>query len=161
MEKQKITEEMGVQKQWYEQARNETAQTLPEFIRHLTEDYEHDYGTICHACAAASIAAASAINHSGCGGITGFQAGAVMWEFIQHWMDFDGPLKLLKYENMLYPQYDYHFEKTISNDTWQWLMDQAHKKIESHDPITHPDVLSHWHSIADGKIPFGYTLSEE
>ena len=36
-----------------------------------------DYGTVCHAIAL------SAVARTAQGGITGFQAGAVMWEFIK------------------------------------------------------------------------------
>ena len=47
--KQQITEEQNVHKEWYEQSKTQTLETLPEFLRHLTEDFSHDYGTICHA----------------------------------------------------------------------------------------------------------------
>ncbi len=99
----KITEEMGVHKDWYKQAEKQTLESLPEFMRHLLSDYQHDYGTICHAVAACAVGAAWAANSAPHGGITGFQAGAVMWEFIRHWK-YDGqdkPLQLLDWENAL------------------------------------------------------------
>src|SRR5690349_20327046 len=70
-----ITEESGEHKQWYVDAHapEMTLETLPEFLRHLTEDYHHDYGTICHALAAGAIATAYAMDRSPQGGITGFQ----------------------------------------------------------------------------------------
>ena len=90
----------------YEEARAQTVATLPEFVRKLTEDYSHDYGTICHAIAAAALAAAHAVDHSPAGGITGFQSGCIMWEFIQEWQHLRGkPLRLTNYEDMLFPQY--------------------------------------------------------
>lgn len=130
-----ITERMGLQKEWYEDAQKVSADTLPDFIRHLTEDYSHDYGTICHAVAAAAVAAGSAVNHSQCGGITGFQAGAVMWEFIRAWnysYNKTG-LRLIDYDNFLYPQYADKFEKTLSPDTWAALQNEAAARIAEAD----------------------------
>jgi len=149
-----ITEKMGYQKRWYKAARKMTVKQLPRFIRHLTQDYDHDYGTICHAVAAASIAAARAVDHSEQGGITGFQASCIMWEFIQRWMSYeDQPLSLLQYNNMLYPQYKEKFT-CITTHTWKWLQEQSAKNLK--DKIeAHPDVIKHWESIVSGKIPFG------
>ena len=42
---QVITEEEKVHEQLYEQAKEQTLATLPEFLRHLAQDYQHDYGT--------------------------------------------------------------------------------------------------------------------
>jgi len=130
-----ITEEMGVHKKWYEEARKMTPEKLPEFIRKLTEDYNHDYGTICHAASASAVAAAWAIDKSKQGGITGYQAGAIMWGFITNWMSEykDKPIKLVDYSNMLYPQYDDKFNKTISKDTFEWLQKEAQKNIDEAD----------------------------
>lgn len=66
-----ITEDDGIHNGWYEEAKQHTTKTLPVFIQHLTEDYRHDYGTICHAVAAAALAAAHAVDHAPCGGVTG------------------------------------------------------------------------------------------
>jgi hypothetical protein len=60
---------------------------------------------------------------------------------------------------MLYPQYDYKFEKTISTDTWHALQEEAKKNLVERDP--HPNVKAHWESIVEGKIPFGYVISDE
>jgi len=68
-----IREEDGIQKEWYEEARKMTVEQLPMFLKKLVEDYQHDYGTICHAVAAGALSAAHAVNHSPTGGITGFQ----------------------------------------------------------------------------------------
>lgn len=35
MEQQLITEEMGIHKEWYEQAKKVTPETIGEFVRHL------------------------------------------------------------------------------------------------------------------------------
>ena len=74
MEKKAITEDMGLQKGWYERAKSMKPDVFPEFFRELTEDYKHDYGTVCHAMAAVGLAAMFAFNNSDGtrGGITGF-----------------------------------------------------------------------------------------
>lgn len=157
---EKITEEQGLHKPWYDEAKAMTPDKLGEFIRKLTQNYEHDYGTICHACAAAAIAAAQAVNHSDQGGITGFQAGCIMWSFVRHWMHIDGPMRLVKYEDMLYPQYADKFSE-ISKETWEFLQAEAKKHIAESAEHAHPAVISHWQSIVDGAIPFGLRLENE
>lgn len=155
-----ITEEMGVHKKWYEEARKVTPPTLPEFVRRLTEDYQHDYGTICHAAAACAVAAASAVDHSGQGGITGFQAGVIFWEFYQHWLEKPGPARLVEYDNMLYPQYAEEFaNKTISKDTWKYLQDRAVNLLaDPENRSAHSAVQQHWIRIINGTPPFGYVV---
>ncbi len=154
MAKQVITEQDGAQSAWYAAARQMTPADVPEFLRHLSEDFEHDYGTICHALAAGAVGAAHALNATKQGGITGFQAGAVMWEFIIHWMRKTGPLRLLEYANMLYPQYETTF-RAISGETWNWLQEQAREKLADHGEYAVDDVIEHWQSIVDGVVPFG------
>lgn len=128
-----ITEEMGIHNEWYEKLDDITMDNLQEFINHLVNDYTHDYGTICHAITAAGMAAMKAVNRSPEGGITGFQAGAIMWEFISRWMHIKGPAKLVEYEQMLFPQYKEKFQKVISKDTWQWLQEKARSLLEEND----------------------------
>jgi hypothetical protein len=125
-----ITEAQNVHAEWYEQATKATLETLPEFIRHVMNDYRHDYGTVCHAVAASAIAAAWAADREPNGGITGFQASAIMWEFIKHWgMQMEGPLRLIKYEMMLFPQEADRFQKVISQETWEWLQEKARERL--------------------------------
>jgi hypothetical protein len=156
---------------WYEEAKKIRLSTLVPFIEKLFLEYSHDYGTICHAIAASAIAAAWVANaDEDQGGITGFQAGAVMWEFIQHWsLELKNkPLRLLNYENMLYPQHSKEFEKLISRDAADWLKKEAERKLTEDaknriagKPRAHPAVFEHWTLIAEGKIPFGYTVKKE
>lgn len=159
-----ITEKMGIHKEWYKEAKTTTIKTLPKFIKKLS-GYHHDYGTICHAIAAASLAAGHAIDHSKHGGITGFQASCVMWEYIQKWMQMENkPLRLVEYENMLYPQYRYRF-CTISKETWAWLQKEAKEKLKHNSKQdkqvkAHSDVVAYWQSIVDGQVPFGYTIED-
>jgi hypothetical protein len=165
---QAITEkDKAILDQWRKEAKEQTLETLPAWLKHLSEDYEHDYGTICHAIALAAYAAARAVDAGSQGGITGFQAGAVMWEFMRIWNGIEGPARLLQYENMLYPQYEDRYNKTISKSTWEWLQKEAKKKLTDvaearlagrSEPS--PTIIDHWQTILDGKIPFGYTVED-
>lgn len=166
-EKTIITEEDHLEEVWFKQAKEQTLETLPDFINHVMNDYYHDYGTVCHAISACAIAAACAADNSDSGGITGFQAGCIMWDFIRQWM-YGGNkcgMKIVDYDHMLYPQYEYVYEKTISFDTWQSIQKEAKKNLDDyHSGAGHcvvQPVLNHWQSIVDGKIPFGYTISDD
>jgi hypothetical protein len=156
-----ITEEQGIHKQWYEEARKMTIKKLPKFMRKLDRKYQHDYGTICHAVTASALAGAYAMDHGSQGDITGFQAGYIMWNFISKWMCVEGqPLRLIYFEKMLYPQYESMFEKTITADTWQWLQKQARTNLDEQSGACEK-IRAHWQSIVDGKIPFGCVVKEE
>ena len=158
-----ITEKLGVHEEWYKEARNiRTKEEFCAFIDKLDLKYGHDYGTICHAVAAAALAGAWVMERTDQGGITGFQSGAVMWEFIQHWMGKGGPMRLVDYEDMLYPQYEPKFDKAISQETADWLKVEAQKLIDRPGQDTiHPDVMAHWKNIAAGNLPWGFTVKEE
>lgn len=132
--KQIITEEMKIHDEWYKQADKMTMMELPEFLRHLTQDYQHDYGTICHALSAGAIATIHAIDNSPCGGITGFQAGIVMWKIIQE-MNYKNNkcgLRILDMDRLLYPQYEHVFNE-ISQETWKLVQKEAAIRIEEND----------------------------
>lgn len=152
-----ITEEQGIHKAWYDEAKAMTAEKFPEFFRKLTEDFDHDYGTICHAIAAAAVGVANAVNRSPAGGITGFQVGAVMWEFIRVWQGIDGPVRLVQYDDLLFPQMAHKFT-AISAETWKHIQDKARENLRGSNEFAHPDVIAHWKSIAAGQVPFGLTI---
>lgn len=157
---QQITEKDGVHKQWSEEAKSVTLKTLPRFLAHLTEDYQHDYGTIVHAMAAGIQATLTAMNNSPQGGITGFQAGCLMWEVIEQCFHETGPMRLVKYDNLLYPQYEHAFT-AISKETWDYVRQKAEENLGA--DITHvaPRVVEHWRSIARGAVPFGLRVEDE
>ena len=157
-----VTEESGIQKEWYNQATKvRSRRQLNRFIKKLTTKYIHDYGTICHACAASAIAAAYCVDRSDQGWITGFQAQAIMWEFVTRWAHKEGPLRLVEYHNMLYISYEQQFSKTITKNTWEYLQREATRLLKD-EHRAHPDNLAHWRSIAEEKkVPFGYTVAKE
>lgn len=147
---------------WYERANKvRTPEELGAFVQELVGEYRHDYGTVVHACAAAAVAAGHAVSGSNAGGgITGFQAGCVMWSFLSKWLHEDGPMRLVKYEEMLYPQYEESFQKTITTETATWLREQAQKKLAEFPEVGHSQVRSHLERVAEGHVPFGYTVRD-
>lgn len=122
-------------------------------------DYVHDYGTCVRAIACLALAGA----HYGAEnqGITGFQAGCVMWDFIRGWTfkNNECGMRLLNYDDLLYPQYTRAFN-TISEETWELVQEKAKEYLE----IKHganDEVRKHWESIVDGKIPAGLKIDTE
>lgn len=160
-EKQKITEEIHLEKEWFEKASKiETIDQLTDFINYVIGDYNHDYGTVCHAIGAAAVAAAWYGAHVE--GISSFQASFVMWDFIRYWIKKynECGLKLVDYDDFLYPQYQYKFEKTISQYVWNRIQEQAKKNLESNEDACQA-VRNHWKNIACGIVPFGYKVEDK
>lgn len=161
-----ITEKDGIHKEWMKQAKEvKSPKDLAKFIEHLTTDYRHDYGTICHAIAAAAIAGAYTVEHSPQGGITGFQSGCIFWEFYQAWMQEEGPARLQRMNDLLFPQMENKFT-TISPDTWKYVQEEARKYLakdttKEFNYPPHPEVKAHWESIVSGRIPFGLTIQND
>lgn len=149
--------------QWYAAAKKQTFNTLPDFIKHVMDDYVHDYGTVVHAITACAIATAWACDEmeGARGGITGFQASFVMWCFIQHWIKENNKcgMRLLDYDDLLFPQYAYKFEKTLPPQNWAEIQKEARRLLDSESYAT-PYVREHWLSIANGNLPFGFKLEE-
>lgn len=100
-------------------------------------------------------------------GLSCFQMGCILWDIIDRLVldEHDVGLELVNYNNMLYPQYEYRFEKTISKECWEEMQKKAKELIENDkkDPYlsANNDVLEHWKKIVDGEVPFGYTVKEE
>jgi hypothetical protein len=147
---------------WYTEAEEQTMATLPAFLKKLTE-FEHDYGSICVAIAAAGVGAMYALNKEPQGGITGFQSGAIFWELRSAWLHKDSPAKILDYEQMLYPQHGSSFNKVISPDTWKWLREQAREKLKKDrngEADLADSVRHHMRQIALGNPPFGFRVED-
>ena len=130
---------------------------LVEFLQHVKDNCNCGYGEAPRSIAQASLAVAWYLSNEF--GITGFQAGCVMWDFLRDWHFRSNKcgLKLIDYDMMLYPQYDYRFEKTIHQTVWEELQKQAKENLKDKDSA-HPDVVAHWESIAAGNVPFGYVV---
>lgn len=140
----------------------DTFEKLTAYLKDIEENYNCGYGEAPIAMGQA--AAAVAWYFSKQFGITGFQAGFVMWEFLRNWTyrNNQTALRVVNYDDMLYPQYDYKFEKTITPETWESIQEAAKKNLETdHGYSVHPKVREHWESIVAGNIPFGYTIRED
>ncbi len=152
---------MDIRKKWEKTAKSiKTFDEFAEFYNHLFEDYNHDYGTACHAIGQLAVAAASLGAHIE--GITGFQAGFVMWRFIFNWMfPYNrAGLKLIDYDDMLFPQYAYKFDNVMSAETLKALKKEAANNLRE-SPNANQDVIAHWKSIVNGEVPFGYRIEED
>jgi hypothetical protein len=144
---------------WYSEAAKQTVETLPAFIKMLIEYPVHDYNTTAYATSAATLGASWAMAEYY--GITGFQAGCIMWEYIQNWgLSYKNkPLRIVNYDDMLYPMYDYKFT-TIDIRTWKWVQERAKELYNDGNCVACDSVIDHWKSIIDGKVPFGYTVRD-
>ena len=133
---------------------------LVSFLQNVKDNYNTGYGTAPRAIAQAAIATAKYLSFNF--GITGFQASCVMWDFIGDWLYSDNEcgMRLVNYDDMLYPQYEYKFEKAIDKDLFDDLQRAAKKKLEEHKDA-HPAVVAHWKSIVNGNVPFGYAVKEK
>lgn len=150
-----------VLKQFEERSKSiKSIKGLNKFIKEIM-DAPQDYGSICTTMALIGTTAIRVADNKPKGGITGFQAGAVVWEFIRLMDVFGkGPKKITDYSEMLYPQCEYKFEKTIKRSVWDYLQTEASANLEN-SPQAHPNVLAHWKSISEGIVPFGYTVIED
>ena len=159
--KETVTEEMQPEKKWFAEAGKMTEEELPNFFARMIHGYNHDYGTACHAVAACALAAAWAACGDSDIGLSGFQAGFVMWDFIRNWTKTGNKcgLRLIDYDKMLYPQYASKFEKIIDKTTWATIQEEARKNLESDAGCE--SVREHWRKIVNGEVPFGYQVVEE
>lgn len=154
--------EKDYKKYIYEKANNvKTKKDLDALLKEVINDKELDYGKIVYAMSACMIATLKYIDRSDVGGITGFQASFVGWEMIREFIIYDNKtsMKIVDYDEMLYPQYEMEFQKTISQNTWKSLQKQAEIRLKE-SPDAHPEVIEHWKSIVEGKVPFGYKVEE-
>lgn len=163
------TTEQEFREQAYEIAKSvNTTDELAEFVNFIS-NVPLDYGTVVYAQCAAMLAAQHVMNEGEQGGITGFQAGFIGWEMVKKFMSVGKcGLSLINWEDMLYPQYENRFNKTISRDLFEGLQAEAKKRLSKADKdesnggySLHPEVRKHMESIAKGVVPFGYTIRED
>lgn len=134
---------------------------LVEFLKDVDEHYNIGYGGAPRAIAQAALATAWYL--SGRFGITGFQSGATLWDFIEDWSSVGKQTqcaKIIDYDNMLYPQYEDKFDKSITPEVWESIQEAAKSNLEKDAKYAHPDVVKHWQSIVDGYVPFGFYIKD-
>ena len=136
-----------------------TWEEFKPYFEDLMKNPIHGYGECCYQIAAAATVIAMILSDEY--GITVFQAGAVMWEFMKEFNHVEYPAKLVRYEDMMYPQYKGKFGKIISSGTWEWIQEETRKKFDEIDRKSppHPDVELHWKNILAGIVPFGYKVT--
>lgn len=154
--KKSITEATDKQviEQWFNDAKGKDGvKSLDEFYRHLTQDYQHDYGTCCHAIIAMAVAAIEKMSREF--GITGFQHSCVMWGIIRReFRDHNKlGLRLLDYDNLLYPQFQDEFRQIeISEEQAEKIRKQAQANIDEGGMVA-PAVEEWWKKLASGWLP--------
>ena len=151
--------------QWQKKAKDvRSTQELKEFLDSILE-VDHDYNSIEEGFIAGLTATMKAMDRHKNGGITGFQAGWIVHKFMEKELLITCPWRTQRYNDMLYPQYENKFEKTISKEVWDWLQKEAKSKLKELKDSNvefkpHPDVVNHWKKIADGFVPFDYQVDE-
>lgn len=157
MKKISIHEEDDIHLQWFQELKEiDNTKDLLVFIERLLNDYDHDYGTVCHATVASALATIRVF--SKIEGMTGNQMGFVMWGIIKELCFRDNKLglKIIDYDNLLYPQYEDKFKFTITNEKCEALQFECYKKIKNTNyRNAHIEVLTHWYETVNGKKPFG------
>lgn len=144
------------------------AAKTPEDIKALLDEvlqkFNYDYGVAPRSVAGFCVAAAHFL---ACAmGLTGFQASFITWDFILGFSMTNNKcgLKMVDFDQMLYPQYGYKFEKTISASTWKSIQEEAKKKLDKFDSdeeTAAAPVVEHWRAIVAGNVPFGYSVEED
>lgn len=159
-----------IKRTWFKECRTQTIETLLAFMESVLNndavnwdrtDPDICYDMCVHAVAACALAAAWAANERA--KLSGFQASFVMWDFIRQWFFSDNRcgLRILDFDNMLYPQYEDKFDKTITQDTFDAIRKRAEELLRDKNEYAVDAVRQHWASIAAGGIPFGYHIRKE
>ena len=158
-----------IRDEWYKKAKTEihTPEQLKAFAEEILDKVKSSseaYNDSSNGTAALALAAMNMLAFIY--GMTAFQMGWVMWQLIDQMVisEHDCGMRLLIYDDMLYPQYEDRFVKTIDADTWGKLREKAAKLVEENKKSEFPacrEVADHWKSIANGKVPFGYKVLEK
>lgn len=162
-------DEFALRDEWYKIARD--VKSTKQFNALMKKLYAHDhsYSTIVYALGAAALAGAWCANAAPKGGgITGWQAGAVMWEFVTQWFFPNNKLglRIWDYDELMYPQYEDKFTlRELSRDRMDNMIAEAKKLLAEAEkegqPLLNEDVRAHWQSIADGKPPFNFEVIDD
>jgi hypothetical protein len=151
--------EFAFRDKWLDRAKAvSTEDELAALVRDVLAEPQ-DYGTCVYSTAACALAGATLASKKL--GITGFQAGCVMWEFVQRWLHIEGPARLVRYHDMLYPQNAEKFVREIDSETAEYLKTEARKVLAGDAEFMHPAVKEHLERVAEGWVPFGFAVKPE
>lgn len=139
----------------------DSVEDLSAIISEVENDFNYDYGVAPRAIGAVTSCVADYLCNKM--GLTGFQAGFVMWDFIRLFMKKNNKcgMRLIDYDNMLYPQYEDSFQKKISKDVWESIVKAAKENLDNDTKYASEGVINHWKSIVDGNVPFGYVVEDD
>lgn len=144
----------------YDDAREQTIETLPEFLEQVSAIARCDWN--CNKGIAAitisAIAASWAMESEQGLGTSGSQTRYIMAEYMLRYGNISTPANIVEYMEMLNPRNAKHFERTISRDTWKCLQAEATKRLQNAPPHMDDRVRTHLQSIVDGVPPFGYDV---
>ena len=148
---------------WNKGCECKSIEDIASLIAEVEKKFNYDYGVAPRSIGA--VCASLAEYLCGSMGLTGFQASVAMWDFIQLFIYRHNQcgLRMVDYDNMLYPQYEYKFEKTISRETWNNIVKTAKEYLEEYKNKANnasSGVVNHWKSIVDGNVPFGYKIED-
>lgn len=136
----------------------EKVKTIEEFEKLLIDVKadSRDYGAIVEACSVMMNASFNLLNP----GISGFQAGCLMWMMIKKYGMYgdDSMLSIRDFREIIYPQMGYKF-RSIPKDFWQQAQDLAKKQLI--DFKGSESVKKHMETVANGQIPFGLIVSDD
>lgn len=129
------------------------------------EDIETWYGGCPRAVAQAILATGFFFSKEM--GLTGFQAHCTLLDFLFGWEFRSNKtgLRIVNWDDMLYPQSKDIFQPVIKKATWGRIQEEAKRRLAENELLpeeqkAHPEVAAHWKSIADGVVPFGYQIEE-
>jgi hypothetical protein len=126
---------------------------LIDFIRNLVKYENNDYGTAARSLTLAAEAAFNYIAHMF--DVSGFQAGYAQMDFMIRMRNIKSRLKVLNYDNLLYPQYldDFYItpEQCIKENA-SWLKKQAKEKLKEATEWTNEKVIEHWKYLAKMEV---------
>lgn len=127
--------------------------------------HKHSYSTIVNGMSSAMLGVFRYIDGTPQGGITGMQASFLGWSMLRHFLCLEGAVSLVRYENLLFPQYDHTFGKLMSRSTWNSLVADAKERLtkltgEQAREMSQA-VYQRWQTIAEGVLPNGFELKED
>ena len=132
---------------------------LSAFLEELMSQ-RHGYSSICEAFILGMQATIKAMDRHDNGGITGFQHGWILGQLLVKEKGIKHGIRIVNYDDFCYPYYEDHFNpKTIPRNIFESIQKEVVGRIEN-SPDVNPKVMEHWKSIAEGKVPFGWSLSE-
>lgn len=130
----------------------ESPEELAELAKEICEKFNFDYGVVPRSIGAFLVVAANYFCHEM--GVTGFQAGFIMYDFIRGFMYPHNKcgIRVVDYDELLYPQY---IEKhtTIPESVWNNIMREAKTKLDEDKVYCHPCVVQYWQDVSKGIVP--------